>query len=141
MVQNFVKLHTFWSISKQTRIFLEKRFYNRFSYRCLHILKVHLSPQPHSFLLGLRLEVICFPSQGCALDCWGWFVIKVLRVWFDKACEIKGFKRTFFLNFENLSIQTGPQSCWRFRIIPQRRVYFSKVISVSTISWYYYYDW
>ena len=62
-----MKLHTFWSISKQTRIFLEKRFYNRFSYRCLHILKVHLSPQPHSFLLGLRLEVICFPSQGCVL--------------------------------------------------------------------------
>ena len=39
----FEALFTFRPISKQTADKLEQRFYSRFSYRCPHILKVHLN--------------------------------------------------------------------------------------------------
>ena len=64
MVQNFVKLHTFQSISKQTRIFLEKRFYNRFSYRCPHILKVQMSLQPQYFFWNGDFGLFTSPARS-----------------------------------------------------------------------------
>ena len=43
VVQNFVKLHTFWSISKQINKILNKTFYGGPSHRCPSIVCVYLS--------------------------------------------------------------------------------------------------